>query len=406
MISDKEIEQKGREFQIRPIDVQKDYAYGWLLKAIFSRPILAQQLVLKGGNALRKGYCQDTRFSKDLDFSARQEITRRVLERELKEACELVAAQAGIRFLNAVAIKDKQFGVPDVEALEARLYFKSFFGESDLSLRTQLDVTQFDKIYLPVQSRQLLHPYSDAATCVAQIPCHKLEEVLASKLLTLLYRRRAQDLFDLIYSTVFRNEFGVNRRELVATFLRKSLFEHEPEIARAQLRSVPIASFSELWKSLIVPAASLFTFDYVASNFGGLLESLFTVVAPAAAPSALAVASMRGGPIRLTRRGDYSGMPSRGGGYFPTGDRNTIINAGRTITMIELEYDGNTRLVEPYKLEYYTRKKDNRGLEYFWGWDTTGGKSGRIGIKQFICDKIQGVRRTNRSFQPKFMIEL
>ena len=50
--------------------------------------------------------------------------------------------------------------------------------------------------------------------------------------------------------------------------------------------------------------------------------------------------------------------------------------------MVELTYDGIRRLVEPYKLEYYVRKKDGRGFEYFWGWDTTGGRSGKIGIKQ------------------------
>jgi hypothetical protein len=219
------------------------------------------------------------------------------------------------------------------------------------------------------------------------------------------HRRRAQDLFDLTYSTVFRNEFGVNRREIVMTFLRKSLFERQPEVARAQLSGVPIANFAGLWTSLVVPAASLFAFDYVVTNFGGLIDSLFALVAPAAAP-VFAAAPVGFGPGRLTRRGGYSGWPSIGAGYFPVNDRNTIINAGRTATMIELEYDGYGRLVEPYKLEYYVRKKDNRGLEYFWGWDTTGGKSGKIGIKQFICDKIQGVRPTGRSFQPQFTIEL
>lgn len=405
MISNDEIEQKGREFQIRPIDVQKDYVYGWLLKGIFSRPALAQQLVLKGGNALRKGYCPDTRFSKDLDFSARQEITQPVLERELKEVCTFVEAQAGIKFVDAIAIKEKEFGIPDIEALEARLYFKSFFGESDLSLRTQLDITQFDKIYLPIQTRPLLHPYSDAQACSAGIACHKLEEVLASKLLTLLHRRRAQDLFDLVYATVFRNEFGVNRREMVATFLRKSLFERQPEVAKAQLASVPVTEFSGLWTSLIAPAASLFAFDYVVSNFGSLIDSLFALVVPTAAP-AFAGAPVGFPPERIMRRGGYTGVPSIGLGYFSASDRNTIISAGRASTMIELEYDGYTRLVEPYKLEYYIRKKDNRGLEYFWGWDTSGGKSGKIGIKQFICDKIQGVRPTARSFRPQFAVEL
>jgi predicted nucleotidyltransferase component of viral defense system len=203
MISDQEIDAKAKEFELRPLDVQKDYVYGWLLKGLFQRPVLASQLVLKGGNALRKGYLPDTRFSKDLDFSARQAITQAVLETELREVCSFVEGQTGVQFIDKVTVRDKALAIPDIEALEARLYFKSFYGEENLSLRTQLDITQFDKIYLPVQDRKLLHPYSDSEACAATIKCDKLEEVLASKLTTLLHRRNPVDLFDLLYAIVF-----------------------------------------------------------------------------------------------------------------------------------------------------------------------------------------------------------
>jgi predicted nucleotidyltransferase component of viral defense system len=56
MITDREIENKAEELDLRPIDVEKDYVYGWLLRGLFSRPALAAQFVLKGGNALRKCY--------------------------------------------------------------------------------------------------------------------------------------------------------------------------------------------------------------------------------------------------------------------------------------------------------------------------------------------------------------
>ena len=184
MITDQEIDEKAKQFELRPLDVQKDYVYGWLLKAIFDRPILASQLVLKGGNGLRKAYLPDTRFSKDLDFSARHALTQSVLETELREVCSFVQAQTGVQFLDKLVIRDKDLPIPDVEALEARLYFKSFYGEESLSLRTQLDITQFDKIYLPVQDRTLLHPYSDSSSCSAIIKSQKLEEIIASKLTT------------------------------------------------------------------------------------------------------------------------------------------------------------------------------------------------------------------------------
>jgi predicted nucleotidyltransferase component of viral defense system len=402
MISDQEIEAKAEEFQLRPLEVQKDYVYGWMLNSIFQRPALASQLILKGGNGLRKGYLPDTRFSKDLDFSARQAVPLAVLESELREVCNLVTARTGVQFLDKAVVRPKDLAIPEVEAVEARLYFKSFYGEENLSLRTQLDVTQFDRIYLPVQARRLLHGYSDQGECATVIQCQKLEEILASKLTTLLHRRNPVDLFDLLYAIIFKDEFGVSRREVITTFLRKSIFESQPNAAREQLRAVPIASFSGLWKSVTAPVVSLFNFDFVAANFQGLIDSLFALVVPAAPSFASA-----GRPI-LGRPGGRN-APSLGrgfSGYFAADARNTIIAAGRAGTMVHLSYDGYDRLIEPYKLEYYVRKKDGRGLEYFWGWDTTGGRSGNIGIKQFICDKIQSVRPTAQPFQPRFAIEL
>jgi predicted nucleotidyltransferase component of viral defense system len=403
MISDAEIETKASEFRLRPLDVQKDYVYGWLLNGLFQRPALANQLVLKGGNALRKAYLVDTRFSKDLDFSARQALTQPVLERELREVCNFVSGQTGVAFVDRMSIREKDFAIPDIEALEVRLYFKSFYGEENLSLRTQLDITQFDRIYLPVQSRRLIHPYSDGDACGAMIMCHKLEEILASKLATLLHRRNPVDLFDLLYAIVFRDQFGVNRREVITTFLRKSLFEREPSVARDQLRAVPITAFRDLWKSLVAPVASLFNFDFVVANFYGLIDALFALVI---APQPAFASVGAGAPVIRRPSGGFSrSMGTSPRTYFASDIRNTIIEAGRSRMMVRLVYDGYDRAVEPYKLEYYVRKKDGRALEYFWGWDTTGGKSRKIGIKQFICDKIQSVQPTSFRFQPRYAVE-
>jgi predicted nucleotidyltransferase component of viral defense system len=401
MIADREIEAKSEEFQLRPLDVQKDYVYGWLLTSLFQRPVLASGLILKGGNALRKGYLPETRFSKDLDFSARQEITQPVLEGELREVCTFVAARTGVQFVEKMVIREKELAIPEVHALEARLYFKSFYGRENLSLKTQIDITQFDRIHLPVQARQLLHPYSDSDACAAVIQCQKLEEILASKLTTLLHRRNPADLFDLLYAIVFRDQFGVNRREVISTFLRKSIFEREAAVAQEQLAAVRVADFRELWKSLVVPVVSFFNFDFVAENFRRLIDSLFQLVG---APSP----AFAGAAPRIAGRVRGIGGPVVAGyrTYFSPSVRNTIINAGRTRTMVELLYDGYDRLVEPYKLEYYVRKKDGRGLEYFWGWDTSGGKSSKVGIKQFIGEKIDAVRPTNRPFHPRYVIEL
>jgi predicted nucleotidyltransferase component of viral defense system len=396
MIPNDEIEAKATEFGVRPLDVQKDYVYGWLLNGVFQRPALESQLILKGGNALRKGYLPDTRFSKDLDFSARQAITQELLDSELREVRALVASRTGIEFVDQMVVREKHLPIADVDALEVRLYFKSFYGEENLSLKTQLDITQFDRIYLPVQSRTLLHPYSDREACTTMISCHKLEEILASKLTTLLHRRKPVDLFDLLYAIVFRDQFGVNRREVVTTFLRKSIFEGDPIGARELLRGIGMDSFRDLWTSITAPVGSLFNYDYVVTNFQVLIDSLFELIPPPAIPA------RRLAPGLGTRAAAIQGIRY----YFPLDIRNTIINAGRTRTMVQLIYDGYQRLVEPYKLEFNIRKSDGRGLEYFWGWDASGGKSGKVGIKQFICQKIQSVTSTSITFQPRYPVGL
>ena len=395
MITDKEIEEKAEELSIPPNHVEKDYVHSWILWAIGQRPELKKLLILKGGNALRKGYFTDTRFSKDLDFSAVNHFDEDYLESELREICEIVEAKTSVKFLDETVIKDKGLRIPGVEALEARLYFKGFYNEEKLTLKTQLDVTQFDKIILPIQERTILHPYSDHEMCNGTIMCQKPEEILASKLTTLLHRRKPSDLFDLLYSVLVKGTNDINRQELITTFLKKSIFEPRPEDARRELLSIPLTEYKTSWTSLLVPAISFVGFDFVTENFSGLINSLFDSIVTAAA---VAAPRSFGGAGNNTPIVDFS--------YCPRDIRSTILEAGRSRQMIQMSYDGYQRLVEPYRLEYYVRKRDGVGNEYFWGWDNTGGKSGKTGIKMFFCDKIKNASITNKTYDPRYPVEI
>jgi len=271
-----------------------------------------------------------------------------------------------------------------IDAIEARIYFKGFYGEENITLKAQLDITRFDRIYLPVQQRLLIHPYSDHAECEVYIHCQQIEEILASKLTTLLHRRKAVDLFDLLYAILFHKEFVVDRLQIISTFLRKSIFEPQPTVARDQLLAVPLEEFKPLWSTIIAPIASLFGFDYVLGNFKSLIESLFSfLIQPAA--GGLGSAYRAGGGMPGIRA--RSSERSIGITYFPWNARSVIVAAGRSQTLVEFTYDGFRRLVEPYKIEYYVRKSDGIGSEYFWGFDRSGGKSGRIGMKQFFLQQ-------------------
>ena len=124
---------------------------------------------------------------------------------------------------------------------DVRLYFKDFFGNSDhITISLSIDITEFDRIYLPTQTRNIIHPYSDSAQCSGTVRCMKLEEMLAAKLKCLLQRRHTADLFDLVYSIFINRELEVNRPEILATFLRKTIYEPSPGVARQLLLELRI----------------------------------------------------------------------------------------------------------------------------------------------------------------------
>ncbi|MFZ1009658.1 MAG: hypothetical protein WAN65_22660 [Candidatus Sulfotelmatobacter sp.] len=186
----------------------------------------------------------------------------------------------------------------------------------------------------------------------------------------------------------------MERLLVVSTFLKKSIFGPQPALAKSQLLAVPLDDFRPLWSSVVAPVRSLFTFDYVLSNFRSLIEMLFGMLAPAAGASASRAGATERGFARSAQRFQ---SPS----YFSSGVRNAILMGTRSQTLVELIYDdGIRRIVEPYRIEYYVRKTDGIGLEYFWEYDRTGGKSGP-GIKRFICDKIASVTPTAIAFVPR-----
>ncbi len=380
MITRDEIEAKGEEFGIHAANVQRDYVFGWLISGLYEASTLRDVLVLKGGNALRKGYFAATRFSDDLDFTTTQGLAGGVLVEQFNAICRFAEARSGVKFdLERNQLVGEQLIDRAKRVYKMRLYFRDFSGNADhITLRVKVDVTEFDRIYLPPQSRRLIHPYSDAADCNGEIRVVKLEEALADKLKCLIQRRYSYDLFDLVYGVFVNRELDVDRGELVQTFLRKTVFERSPIAARDLLLGVPFDLMRGFWNRLVCPKVSLLSFDRAVSLFRDGLVSLF---APFSYGAHLA------------------------GAYFPAGLRNPILQAASELTMLQMTYDGITRMVEPYSLAFKQRK-DGVAQEYFYGYDTTGGHSSGPSIKSFMQGGIQRLENTDIHFEPRYTVEL
>lgn len=383
MITKDEIESKSKEFEIHSSNVERDYVFGWLIFGIFTVSSLKDTIFLKGGNALRKGYFKNTCFSSDLDFGIPGDIAQDVLLEEINKVCDFIQEKAGVVFVKEDNKVEEKFlaseaPIPDLKVYEARVYFKGFNGEADhIKLRISMDITRFDKVLLPIQSVDLIHPYSDAENLVCKIRCMKLEEIIATKLKCLLQRQHAPDLFDYVYSIKLLGG-ELNKEEVVQTFVRKTIFGRNPHVLKNILHKTPFDYFKEYWSKTVVCAKQfLFGVDEAINLFTADLETLF---------------------------GIYPDNGFAQFAYFGSELRTPIMKAGREKTLLKIRYKGEDRIVEPYSLKYQ-QKKDGTEWEYFYAYKLKGGKSDP-GTKKFLAKDMESIENLDDKFVPRFPIEL
>jgi predicted nucleotidyltransferase component of viral defense system len=380
MIDRGEILTKAEEFDLHPSNVQRDYVFGWLLAGLFRDESLGQGVALKGGNGLRKAYLPSTRFSDDLDFTTSGGLDGEALVTQFNEICCWAQRMCGVQFDTARNKLADEHQIDRARTVyKLRLYFQDFSGDaSQITLKVRVDVTEYDRILLPVQQRTLIHPYSDSGECATSMQVVKLEEVLADKLKCLLQRRHSHDLFDLVHGVFVQRGVELDRRELVQTFLRKTIFEPSPTTARSLLLATPFEAMRGFWQRLRAPKPTRLSFDQAVS---AVKDGLATLFAPFAYGDALAAA------------------------YYPAKWRNPILQGGSDLTLVRVTYDGVEREVEPYSLAF-KRRRDGVAQEYFYGWDLTGGRVSGPGIKTFLQGAVQDVQNTDVRFDPRFEVEL
>ncbi|RWM87454.1 MAG: nucleotidyl transferase AbiEii/AbiGii toxin family protein [Mesorhizobium sp.] len=380
MIDPKEIDDRAEVMGVHVANVERDYVFGWLLKAFYENDFLAPRLIFKGGNAMRKAFYPNTRFSTDLDFSLESALDLDRASVEINRACEAAQAMCGVQFDTAKnTLKPDAFLDENRRSYKGSVYFQDFYGNAaSVTIAVRVDLTEFDRIYLPTVMRPLIHAYSDAPECLAELRCMALEELLANKLKCLIQRRHSFDLYDLVYAAFFERSIEVDRRAVLSTFLKKTIFQASPASAKDILLGIPMPFFKAAWTKYVAPLAARLEFERAEEGFRAAVESIFEGVFP---------------------RG-WSSTP-----FYPAQLRNLIMEAGSSRRLLALTYDGRERQVEPYALTY-KRRKDGHAEEYFYVWDRTGGQTSGPGQKTLLHAKVRDMRILDEQFEPRFPIEL
>jgi len=389
LIDRQEIMDFARELGLDPNIVEKDYILGWLLAGISNHPELKSNWVFKGGTCLKKCYFETYRFSEDLDFTLTnpKHIEQKFLTAVFSEISQWIYDITGIE----IPIERLRFDIYEnpkgKNSAQGRVYYRGPLQRRGEPPRIKLDLTSDEILVLKPIMREIHFPYSDKPNNGFFIQCYCFEEVFAEKLRALAERLRPRDLYDVIH--LYRlDTLGVDLRLLVNTLKEKCRFkeisiptmrdlENKPERVELeaewenmlgyQLPSLP--PFEQFWKEL----PNLFTWIY----------SLVPKVAPKPFPSIVEVDTKWQPPSMV--RTWHQAVPLE-----------AIRFAAANRLCVDLQYQGSSRLIEPYSLR---RTKEGNILLHAVKHNTGESRSYRI-------DRIQGAEITKISFIPKYTIEL
>ena len=360
--------------------VERDYVIGWLLWGIYQHPVLRENLILKGGNCLRKIYFPHTRYSEDLDFTAHHLDAAEMFAAHFEAVCAAVTQASGIAFhCEQMFVKEKQTPDEECRAVDARVYFRGGSGRGSVTMRIKFDISEYERIALPLQWHCLVHPFSDALACQVKVLTYSLEEVLAEKLRSWIQRTRPRDLFD-VAMILQSGAVPISKANILTAFLQKTIFKHVPLAGRDEmLAPEKFSRVVQSWLAGIGPAGQQIEPQAAIDQFTQFIQALFDPILLQAV----------GAPDQPDY--DYHVRPHI---------RETIIEAGRAARLLRLTYSGRSRDIEPYSFRYKVTR-NGIGGEYFYGFDLSQGHT----IKSFFLHKIEGVSILPQPFQPRWEIE-
>lgn len=230
MIYQSDIIKIAEQYNVPKSTIDKDWALGHVVDAIFQNEELRDVLIFKGGTCLRKCWFDNYRFSEDLDFTSRDPafvLTEKHLQDISSWLLKNVGLQTLVEPIDQLRHKDQQMGY------QAHL---KFWGADHTKnepappparwqTRIKIEITLFELMMFPPEMKIVSHPYPDQLTYNQPIPCYALGEVVAEKLRALIQRSYTapRDFFDIWY--ILKNKPEIFDESVKEAFLKKLAFK-------------------------------------------------------------------------------------------------------------------------------------------------------------------------------------
>jgi predicted nucleotidyltransferase component of viral defense system len=231
MILQKEIATIAAQKVVVKSTIDKDWALGHFIDAIFSIPELRQKLIFKGGTCLKKCYIPGYRFSEDLDFTQIDKdfiLTRKHLENILALVKQRIEMPTHIESLKELIYEDKLTGYEAIIKFWGSDHPRNEAPPPPQRWQTKvkIEIILYELVLFPISKRDVIHQYSDKLTENAlQVPCYSIEEVVAEKMRSIIQRSYSapRDFYDIWYLSKHFPELAY--KHIVGAFHKKLTFK-------------------------------------------------------------------------------------------------------------------------------------------------------------------------------------
>jgi predicted nucleotidyltransferase component of viral defense system len=393
MINKQDILDRAAEWQLRPEVVEKDYVLGWLLAAISSHSELQALWIFKGGTCIKKTYFETYRFSEDLDFTLVREApySEAAILEQLQAVARSAAEMSGLELPTDLIRVLPRHNKAGQDTFQGRLYYRGPLQRTQNYASIIFDITNDETVVAEPVARTVFHPYSDGLPANVAVQCYSLEELLAEKTRALYQRTRPRDLYDVVYLL----ENCINAIDLAEA---QRIFG-----AKCESKGLPIPSSDELlllvqqneelradWANMLAhQLPNLPEIDGTVARFASLIGWIDK-------PEFVSAEASLGAAVRASA--EYNSIPLSGIRFWGGGSPVERIRfAGANRLLLEFDYHGEHREVEPYSL----REARTTGNILLYARELHLDH-----VKAFKIDEMANVRTTNTGFTPRYRVEL
>lgn len=210
MIDATEIRTLAAQAKIDPGIIEKDYVLSKVLMALSQIDLLNQNLLFKGGTALKKYYYPEWRFSEDLDFTSKEQLKPKDVKSIFQEAVDKVGKLFGLSMRIQEYSQYPRTGDDLVSAQLKLGYDGPLRKSSGQKNNVRVDIAFEEKLISEPVKKKILSGYADDID--SELVVYSLEEIISEKLRSILQRGKSRDYYDVwILLKEYKNDFSNDR---------------------------------------------------------------------------------------------------------------------------------------------------------------------------------------------------